>query len=461
MPAARSLLRSLPAVDRLLGAEAWQGAPHVPPRTRREACRAVVAELRQSVLDGAIEQLPPESALVAAALARAVADVSPALVPVVNATGVVLHTNLGRAPLAPAALAALVAAGRYVNLEMDLDGGRRDHRMDRLASACSRVLGCGDVVVTNNCASAVFLVLKALAAGRPVAISRGEQVEIGGSFRMPDIMEASGATLVEVGTTNRTHLADYERAIDGGAELVLKVHRSNFELVGFTRSVGTAELAALCRERGVPLVYDFGSGLLNERAGLGGQSVGRALADGVDLVLFSGDKLLGGPQCGIVAGRRELVQQARRHPQMRMLRPGKLTMLALEATLREWERLPDGSSIPAAVLIARPVGVLQITADILAARLSRVVGERARVDVIPVDATPGGGSSATIKLPSRAVRLRPADGSEEGLASALRQGDPCVVGRREDGALLLDVRTLLDGDEDRVVEAVQRWIDGT
>jgi L-seryl-tRNA(Ser) seleniumtransferase len=442
-------------VHALLADPAWGAAPHLPRHLRREACRATLEDARERIRAG---QDVDVAALASDAVQRARDDRRSVLQPVVNATGVLLHTNLGRAPLGAGALQAIAdVAGRYGNLELDLESGARGDRHEHLGPAFARLLGCADVVVTNNNAAAVFLALSALAGdGSRVVVSRGELVEIGGSFRMPDIMEASGATLVEVGATNRTHPADYERALDAGATVALKVHRSNFEMVGFTAEVGLEELAALAHARGAIVLYDLGSGLLRSRPGLGDACVLEALADGADLVLFSGDKLLGGPQAGIVAGRADLVARLRGHPVMRLVRPGKLCLLALEATLRAWEADPDGAPVPVAALASRGSAELRASADRLAAAASAAWADRVDVDVVAVDSTPGGGSSAVLRLPSWAVRLRPRSGSEEDLAAALRRGRPAVIGRREDGALLLDVRTLLEGDEARVVEALGR-----
>lgn len=451
-----SLLRQLPAVHVLLEHPSWEST--VPRHLRREAVRAVLDACRQAILAGG-DDVPGADELAARCIDRARADRRAVLQPVVNGTGVLLHTNLGRAPLADVALDAIAAsAGRYSNLELDLDGGKRGSRHEHLGSSFARLLGCGDVLVTNNNAAAVFLALKALAGeGAGVVISRGELVEIGGSFRMPDIMEASGATMVEVGATNRTHAADYEEALDAGASLVMKVHRSNFELVGFTKTVPLAELARLTHDRGGLVLYDLGSGLLRSRPGLGDECVLGALADGADLVLFSGDKLLGGPQAGIVAGRADLVQKLRKHPVMRLVRPGKLTLLALEATLRAWSDDPSGTPVPASELAARTEAELQKSAESLAEGLRSIFGARATVEVVEVESTPGGGSSATLRLPSRAVAIQPIDGSAESLAAALRQGRPAVVARRESGAVLIDVRTLLSGDPERVLIAAKRW----
>ena len=449
--------RRLPAVHVLLAHPGWDDAPHVPRHLRRDACRAELDLARERMRAG--EEDVDLDALAASVVARALADRRPVLRPVVNATGVLLHTNLGRAPLSDEALAAIAeSAGRYCNLELDLEDGTRGNRHEHLGASFARILGCGDVVVTNNNAAAVFLALKALAGeGAGVVISRGEVVEIGGSLRMHDVMEASGASMVEVGATNRTHLADYERALDAGATVVMKVHRSNFELVGFTHTVGLRELCAAAHERGATVLYDLGSGLLRSQPGLGDDCVQAALAHGVDAVLFSGDKLLGGPQAGIVAGRAELVARMRAHPLMRMLRPGKLSLLALEATLRAWEADRQGVSVPAAMLAARTEEELKARAVALAEGTRAVLGDQAEVDVVRVESTPGGGSSALLKLPSWAVQVRPIHRSEESLAAVLRRGRPSVVARREAGTLLLDVRTLLDRDDDRILNALQRW----
>ncbi len=447
----REALKQLPSIDRLLGAEAWASAPQVPHARRKEACRAVVTRVREGILAGTLgAEAVAVDAMVVDAIRIASDAVRPVLRPVVNATGVILHTNLGRAPLPQAALDAIGAsAGRYTNLEMSLESGRRDDRLTKLSAAFARVLGCPDVVVTNNNASAVFLVLKALAGGgRGVAVSRGEQVEIGGSFRVPEILAEAGGRMIEVGTTNRTHLRDYSKAMDDGAEVLLKVHRSNFKVVGFTKEVSAAELAGLAKERDGVVVYDLGSGLLWGDVAGGEDTVRGALDAGVDLVCFSGDKLLGGPQCGIVAGRADLVEAVRTHPVMRMLRPGKLQLLALEATLLAWERDPDGGEIPAAAALHRTTSELRRTATELAGRL-REVAAGFDVEVVAADSTPGGGSAPDVKLPSFAVALRGAGTSA--LADRLRRGDPPVVGRLEDDALLLDVRTLLPGDVDRIV----------
>lgn len=449
------MLRGLPAIDALLSHPAWGGAPSVPHSVKRDAARAVVAEVRRGVLDGQLAAVPSLDELAERTVERARDVAAPKLRRVVNATGVILHTNLGRAPLAETALAALTdIAGGYTNLEMDLGSGRRDSRQTRLSESFARVIGCGDVVVANNCAAAVFLALSAVARGEDVVVSRGELVEIGGSFRMPEIMEASGARLKEVGATNRTHLRDYRAALEGGARVVLKVHRSNFAQVGFVSEVSIEKLGALCAEFDALLLHDLGMGILDRAPGVarldGGQpeSVRRSLDAGAHAVLFSGDKLLGGPQAGIVAGDPEVLGRLRKHPVMRLVRTGKLCLLALEATLRAWELDPSGGLVPAARMLSRSPDDLKGKAEALAARL----GEMGRsCSVVATDSTPGGGSLPGSRVPSWAVAL---DGKATELAARLRAGDPPVVGRIEDDRVLLDVRTLFDGDEDAVVAAL-------
>ena len=451
-------LRDLPAVDRLLAEDCWKQADAVPPARRRAACRDVLEGLRLSIRAGELEELPSLSDIATQALAHAGDEVRSALRAVVNATGVVLHTNLGRAPLAPAAIEAIGRlAGGYSNLEIDLDTGARDSRNRRLLPSLARVLGAPDVAVVNNNAAAVYLALCALAGdGVGVAVSRGELVEIGGSFRMPDIMAASGARLLEVGTTNRTRLDDYQRALEAGAKILLKVHRSNFAMVGFTEEPELGKLVELAHRHEAIVIHDLGSGLLHATENLRDESVTRSLELGADLVLFSGDKLLGGPQAGLIAGETKLLDRIRKHPIARMLRPGKLTFLALEATLLAWERDPSGGEVPAARLCRRSAEDLATEAQRLAEAIDRVGILGLRTEVVAAESTPGGGSSALLRLPSSAVALSSSRLGEEKLASALRCGDPAVLTRIDQGRVLLDVRTLLDGDFERVLRAVQR-----
>ncbi len=364
----------------------------------------------------------------------------PGLRRVLNATGVIVHTNLGRAPLPEAALERVRDVGRgYSNLEYDLAEGARGSRQDHVAGILRRLTGAESALVVNNNAAAVMLALAALAEGREVLVSRGELIEIGDGFRIPDVLARSGARLVEVGTTNRTRAADYERAIGPETALLLRVHQSNFRLVGFAELPTTAELAAVARLHDVPLVDDLGSGAL---APLHDEPpVREALAAGADLVCFSGDKLLGGPQAGIVAGRAELVERLRRHPLQRALRADKLTLAALEGTLALYLE-PDRAlrEVPVLRMLAEPVDAVRARAERLAALTGGTVEETvARV---------GGGALPLAQLPSFACAV------EEELAAALRAGEPPVVGVVRDGRCLLDCRTLADDEVEDAAAAV-------
>ncbi len=364
----------------------------------------------------------------------------PGLRRVLNATGVIVHTNLGRAPLPEAALERVRDVGRgYSNLEYDLAEGARGSRQDHVAGILRRLTGAESALVVNNNAAAVMLALAALAEGREVLVSRGELIEIGDGFRIPDVLARSGARLVEVGTTNRTRAADYERAIGPETALLLRVHQSNFRLVGFAELPTTAELAAVARLHDVPLVDDLGSGAL---APLHDEPpVREALVAGADLVCFSGDKLLGGPQAGIVAGRAELVERLRRHPLQRALRADKLTLAALEGTLALYLE-PDRAlrEVPVLRMLAEPVDAVRARAERLAALTGGTVEETvARV---------GGGALPLAQLPSFACAV------EEELAAALRAGEPPVVGVVRDGRCLLDCRTLADDEVEDAAAAV-------
>jgi L-seryl-tRNA(Ser) seleniumtransferase len=359
---------------------------------------------------------------------------------VLNATGVLVHTNLGRAPLAEAALdRVLEVGGGYSNLEYDLEAGARGSRQDHLSALVRRITGAEAALVVNNNAAAVLLALAALAEGREVLVSRGELIEIGDGFRIPDVLARSGATLVEVGTTNRTRVADYERAITLDTALLLRVHQSNFRVVGFAEQPRLGALAELAHRRGIPLVDDLGSGALFD---LGDEPTPAAsLAAGADLVCFSGDKLLGGPQAGIVAGRAELVERLRRHPLQRALRADKLTLAALEGTLAlvlDPERARN--EIPVLRMLDEPAEAVRARAGKLAALVGGEVEETvARV---------GGGALPLAELPSFACAI------EEELFEPLRLGKPPVVGIVRDGRLLLDVRALGDDEVDAVAAAV-------
>jgi len=443
----RERLRALPSVESVLVSEAGRAALQIHPRPRvLEAIRRVLAVLRTRILQGEAASFSSDAlgpALVALG--------TPGLRPVLNATGVVLHTNLGRAPLAPEALARVEAVARgYSNLELDLESGERGSRFAPLLEPLRTLTGAEDAIVVNNCAAATLLVLTALAEGREVVVSRGELVEIGGGFRIPDVMRQSHATLVEVGTTNRTRRADYERALSPSTALVTKVHRSNFALVGFTEETTVEELARLCQPRGVPLFVDAGSGLLSplDLPGATGEPTMRShIEAGADLVAFSGDKLLGGPQAGIVVGRAFWVSRLRAHPLARALRVDKLTVAALEATLRMVQD-GRGDEIPARALTLAPEPVLRARADALRRHL-----EDAGVDarVVHVEGQVGGGTLPLARPRSWACVL---EGEAEAFATRLRTGEPSVLARIEDGRLVLDVRCIEDPDVAPLAAAV-------
>jgi L-seryl-tRNA(Ser) seleniumtransferase len=422
-------LRDLPSVDEL--------ARESNDPLAVDAARTVLARAREEIRAGA------EPGDLRRRLRAELASVRrPSLRRVVNATGVIMHTNLGRAPLADEAIARVAAVSRgYSNLELDLSSGTRGSRQDHVAAILRRLTGAEAALVVNNNAAAVLLALAALAEGRDVVVSRGELIEIGDGFRIPDVLVRSGARLVEVGTTNRTRPSDYERAIGEETAVLLRVHQSNFRVVGFAEQPRLAELAALARRHAIPLVDDLGSGALEASNSpvLGDEPSARdALAAGADLVCFSGDKLLGGPQAGIVVGRSDLVERLRRHPLQRALRPDKLTLAALEATLQLYLDAPE--RIPVLRMLSDAADVVRARAE----RLASLVGG----DVEETVARVGGGALPLAELPSYACAV------DEALAALLRASDPPVLGIIRDGRLLLDCRTLTDADVDDVAAAV-------
>jgi L-seryl-tRNA(Ser) seleniumtransferase len=421
-------LRDLPSVDELARA--------IGDPLAVDAARAVLARAREEIRAG----FEPGN-LRARVAAEVEALRAPRLRRVLNATGVVVHTNLGRAPLADAALERVRDVGRgYSNLEYDVAAGSRGSRQDHVAGILRRLTGAEAALVVNNNAAAVLLALAALADGREVVVSRGELIEIGDGFRIPDVLARSGARLVEVGTTNRTRAADYDAAVGPDTALLLRVHQSNFRVVGFTALPTVAELARVAQRHELPLVDDLGSGMLVDVPDE--PSVQDSLAAGADLVCFSGDKLLGGPQAGIVVGRAELVERLRRHPLQRALRADKLTLAALEGTLALYlERERALREVPVLRAVLEPHAVIRARAE----RLAGLVGGSIEETVARV----GGGALPLTELPSFACAV------EESLAEPLRSGEPPVVGVVRDGRLLLDCRTLTDSEVDEVASAVR------
>jgi L-seryl-tRNA(Ser) seleniumtransferase len=451
------LRRRLPPVDELLrdARLAPLQAAHGRPALRHvlrgllDEARACAARGDAAALERELEGLPRRAAEV---LARAAV---PSLRRVLNATGVIVHTNLGRAPL-PGEVAARVAevAAGYSNLEYDLLRGDRGDREVHAESRLRALLGAAGSVVVNNNAAAVLLAVNTLAEGREVLVSRGELVEIGGSFRIPDVIRKAGARLREVGTTNRTRLGDYRAALSPDTALLLKIHPSNFRIVGFTEAPTRRELAALAAEAGLPLVEDQGSGLLTPCPEVLGAEEGAAasLAEGVDLVTFSGDKLLGGPQAGLAAGQARVTEAMRRNPLYRALRVDKMTLAALEAVLALHESGAAAQALPVLRMLHLPVEAVAARAEAMARRLR----ERAEVEVSLRDGTSavGGGAAPLHEVPTRLLAVAHPRHPPDALAAALRAHEPPVVARVADGRLLLDLRTVEPEDEEALLAAL-------
>jgi L-seryl-tRNA(Ser) seleniumtransferase len=451
-------LRGLPSVDRLLRELEARGELRGVPHARVAAtARAVLErERRQVKADGAP---PADLATLAQRVCAASRGGGFSLRPVINATGVVLHTNLGRALLSEAALARVSAvAARYSNLELDLATKERGSRYSHVDAVLRRLTGAEAALVVNNNAAAVLLALESLARGREVVVSRGELIEIGGEFRIPDIMQRSGAVLREVGTTNRTHLRDYAQAIGPDTALLLKVHASNYRVVGFTAAVSSRELAHLGRERGIPVMEDLGSGSLVDLRPHGlphEPTVPEVVGAGIDLVSFSGDKLLGGPQAGIVVGRAELVRRLARNPLNRALRIDKLTLAALEVTLGAYEAGDALTAIPTLALLAQPLAAIRARARSLLRLLGPDLRRRLGAALVQTASQVGGGALPTAELPTIALALGIDAAQARALDEALRRSDPPVIGRIAGDRLLLDCRTVLASQVRELAAALQ------
>jgi L-seryl-tRNA(Ser) seleniumtransferase len=463
-PKHAALLRQLPQVDDLLRHPELAPAVASLPRSLAAAVvRRGLADQRQIISTTPAESLPEsldEAALVLVLREALVAAAKPSLRRVINATGVIIHTNLGRSPLGEACLAQLLeVASRYNTLEYDLARGARGSRQDHLEGLLKELTGADGVLVVNNNAAGVLLALNTLAKGKEVIISRGQLVEIGGSFRMPEIMAASGAILREVGTTNKTHLKDFEKAITSETALILKVHPSNYRIMGFTHEVPLVEMVALARRYNLLTVEDLGSGCLVDLAKYGLErepTVQETLKAGTDLVLFSGDKLLGGPQAGLVLGNREVVAALRNNPLTRALRPDKMTLTALEATLRLYLEEPQAvASIPTLRMLTRPIADLDRQARGLAKKMKRHFGSRLQVEVVTSEGRAGGGSLPQTPLPSRALALAVATLSAQDLETRLRHASTPVIGRVEHGVVLLDLRAMLPGDQEVIMAVLE------
>ena len=461
-PDQTALLRLLPSVDELLLRPAISALCKAVHRDYAvQVVREVLAQVRRAVVSGEVanEAAVALESLEQRILAAVEHELAPSLRPVINASGVILHTNLGRAPLTPAVIAEFQrSATQYSNLEYDLAAGARGKRDVHLSRLIERLTGAESAIVVNNCAAAVLVTLAALARGGEVIVSRGELIEIGDAFRIPEIMEQSGAILREVGTTNRTRIADYENAIGENTRLLLSVHPSNFTVTGFTEKAEAAELIALGKRRGLPVVEDLGSGCLVDLsdAGITEPTARQSIEAGFSLVLFSGDKLLGGPQAGIIAGKKDLVTKVRRHPLFRALRVDKLTIAAMEATLRAYLRAA-WDDIPAQRMIrASARDIEKRTAAFLDSLRTRIAPHAAQLEIVEGHSLVGGGSTPAQSLPTHLLRISSAHLSASQLESRLRSGPAGtpVTARIEDDRLLLDLRTVFPEQESALADAL-------
>lgn len=454
-----ALLRKLPSVDELLLRPRIAALRSILERSYTvEIVRQVLAEVRSQIGAGNIEEVNNER--IEELIVKAVeAEMAPSLRPVINASGVILHTNLGRAPLTGAVIEEFRrTATQYSNLEYDVAAGERGKRDVHLTRLITRLTGAEAAIVVNNCAAAVLLSLAALARGGEVIVSRGELIEIGDGFRIPEIMEQSGAILREVGTTNRTRIGDYENAINEKTRGLLRVHPSNFTVSGFTEKPEVSELIALGARRGLPVIEDLGSGCLVDlsEAGISEPTVRQSVEAGFSLVLFSGDKLLGGPQAGIIAGKKDLVAKARRHPLFRALRVDKLTIAAMEATLRAylkaaWEGIPSQQMIRASV-----AELATRTARFAESLLPRMSEREASFEIVDGSSLVGGGSTPSQSLPTKLLRITSKHHSATQLEARLRaapMGIP-VIARIEDDRLVIDLRTVFPEQEKSLIEAL-------
>jgi L-seryl-tRNA(Ser) seleniumtransferase len=448
-------LRLIPSIETLVTRPLLAGASATHGRDSVTAAARQAADELRAEIKRRDAQVPASEDDAAEWIERRTIEIltarlAPSLRPVINATGVIVHTNLGRAPLAAEAIdrASRIAAG-YSNLEYDLMRGDRGHRHVHAEQLLRGLTGAEAALVANNNAAATLLVLAALASGREVLVSRGELVEIGGGFRVPDVLAQSGAVLREVGTTNRTRTSDYAAAIGDRTALILRVHPSNFRIEGFTERPALVDLAALARQFKLPLFEDLGSGWLGTSEPIDAlrdePTIAASLEAGADLVAFSGDKLLGGPQAGIVLGRRELIDRVRRHPLMRAVRADKLTYAALESTLALWAEAPSHARIPVVRMLTMSVEEIECRARSLVAELTEVPGLRA--EIIDGFSTTGGGSAPGSKLATKLIAIEVKDLSAAALDVRLRAGDPPVVGRIQDRRVVLDLRTVTLGEE--------------
>ncbi len=460
----QSILKKIPAVDRVLDEPVITSLPSAYPRSVIvESIQETIEDLRQNLLQDASgadksETISPgKVAKKAAHLVKK--KMTPSLHHVLNATGTLLHTNLGRAPLSDKAVQAIQNVARsYSNLEFDLETGRRGHRYSHVDELLRRLTGAESAAVVNNNAGAVLIALTALAQGKEAVVSRGELVEIGGSFRVPDVMSAGGVKMREVGTTNKTHLKDYQQAINKETGLFLKVHTSNFRIVGFSEEVSTKELVQLGRENGIPVMEDLGSGMLFDLSAYGipkEPTVEEALGTGIDVVTFSGDKLLGAPQAGIILGKKWAIDKIRGHPMARALRIDKLTLAGLETTLRHYLNPKDAlQEIPVLRMLSMSLEKTWELCAKLAELISEKFGHLVKLEIVPEISRIGGGALPLSELPGYALAVTPKNMSVSRLAERLHHTKPPVIGRLHENRLLLNPRTLSQNEEYLLVDSL-------
>jgi L-seryl-tRNA(Ser) seleniumtransferase len=462
-------LRALPSVDSLLRTETARSLKQQMGATRLSSlARQISEELRREILAGERDELTDvnenqsRSSLLQEAEKRLAAshldEIARALRHVINATGVVLHTNLGRAPLSDAARRAIAdqAAG-YCNLEYDVMNGERGRRGPRVEDLLAALTGAEAALVVNNCAAAALLVLTAVARDGDTIVSRGELVEIGGDFRVPDVMSQSGTRMIEVGTTNRTRLSDYRKAISETTRLIMRVHASNYRIIGFTKTPTIRELAGLAHDQGLPLYEDAGSGALLDLAeyGIEGEPVIRSSIEaGADVVSFSGDKLLGGPQAGLLVGRSEIIERMRSHPLYRALRADKLRLAGLEATLDAYARDTSTTEVPAHRFIALSEAEIKVRAEEMVTRLRPGMSEAIELDTIAGDSAAGGGSGPTSRLPTVLISIAHRDLTANQIEASLRRAAVPVIARIFDDRVVLDLRTVSESEEPELEQAI-------
>ena len=457
-----SELRHVPSVDQLLRTDVAQRLRESIGLKRVTAiARAVTAELRSSIRSNVATNGHTGEALLAEAV-RLMEETTKregetGIRKVINATGVLLHTNLGRAPLSAAARAAIEEAAAYCNLEYDITTGTRGKRGARVESLLKDVTGAEDALVVNNCAAAALLVLTVLAADGETIISRGELVEIGGDFRVPDVMASSGTRMIEVGTTNRTHLDDYRHAINSNTRLILRVHPSNYRIIGFASSPDLAELVAVAHEHDLPLYEDGGSGVLSDLRPYGvvdEPTAGEIIARGVDVVSFSGDKLLGSAQAGLIAGRRTIVDRLRKHPLYRALRSDKLRLAALEATLTAHQRDKAAAEIPVFQMLSLTAAEIEERAK---AVIEQLASTTLNLTLEPGESAVGGGTAPTSKLPTTLIAVSHPHQSAAQIEQQLRRSSPAIIARISEDKVLLDLRSVLSEEIPAVVVALKSF----